>query len=126
MRIRLQLLANQNWRSNGCYQSLACAPGSGYEDVFNCIAIQLCRPAHAIFSPKFWNDKMNFARVFVTVSPRRPWHRLTAKALGPRYSQLNAGYICALIGPKLSKLPGPLVLFHQNGVHDIDSQERRN
>ena len=22
MRIRLQLLANQNWRSNGCYQSL--------------------------------------------------------------------------------------------------------
>ena len=32
MRIRLQLLANQNWRSNGCYQSLACAPGSGYEN----------------------------------------------------------------------------------------------
>ena len=35
MRIRLQLLANQNWRSNGCYQSLACAPGSGYENVRN-------------------------------------------------------------------------------------------
>ena len=32
MRIRLQLLANQNWRSNGCYQSLACALGSGYEN----------------------------------------------------------------------------------------------
>ena len=32
MRIRLQLLANQNGRSNGCYQSLACAPGSGYEN----------------------------------------------------------------------------------------------
>ena len=32
MRIRLQLLANQNWRSNGYYQSLACAPGSGYEN----------------------------------------------------------------------------------------------
>ena len=32
MRIRLQLLANQNWRSNGCYQSLVCAPGSGYEN----------------------------------------------------------------------------------------------
>ena len=29
--------------------------------------------AHAIFSPKFWNDKMNFTRVFITVSPRRPW-----------------------------------------------------
>ena len=39
------------------------------------IAIQLCRTAHAIFSPKFWNDKMNFTRVFVTVSPRRPWDR---------------------------------------------------
>ena len=32
MRIRLQLLANQNWRSNGCYQGLACALGSGYEN----------------------------------------------------------------------------------------------
>ena len=31
--------------------------------------------AHAIFSPKFWNDKTNFTRVFVTVSPRRPWDR---------------------------------------------------
>ena len=27
------------------------------------------------FFPKFWNDKMNFTRVFVTVSPRRPWDR---------------------------------------------------
>ena len=43
--------------------------------VFNCIAIRLCRSAHAIFSPKFWNDKMNFTRVFVTLSPRRPWDR---------------------------------------------------
>ena len=41
--------------------------------VFNCVAIRLCRTAHAIFSPKFWNDKMNFTRVFVTVSP--PWDR---------------------------------------------------
>ena len=39
------------------------------------IAIRLCRTAHAIFSPKFWNDKTNFTRVFVTVSPRRPWDR---------------------------------------------------
>ena len=30
------------------------------------IAIRLCRTAHAIFFPKFWNDKMNFTRVFVT------------------------------------------------------------
>ena len=37
--------------------------------------IQLCRTAHAIFFPKFWNDEMNFTRVFVTVSPRRPWDR---------------------------------------------------
>ena len=43
--------------------------------IFNCIAIRLCRTAHAIFFPKFWNDKMNFTRVFVTVSPRRPWDR---------------------------------------------------
>ena len=35
--------------------------------------IRLCLTAHAIFSPKFWNDKTNFTRVFVTVSPRRPW-----------------------------------------------------
>ena len=27
------------------------------------------------FFPKFWNDKMNFTRVFVNVSPRRPWDR---------------------------------------------------
>ena len=46
-----------------------------YSTVFKCIAIRLCRTAHAIFSPKFWNDKMNFTRVFVTVSPRRPWDR---------------------------------------------------
>ena len=42
------------------------------------IAIQLntvCLTAHAIFSPKFWNDKTNFTRVFVTVSPQRPWDR---------------------------------------------------
>ena len=39
------------------------------------IAIRLCRTAHAIFFPKFWNDKMNFTRVFVTISPRRPWDR---------------------------------------------------
>ena len=44
-------------------------------NVFNCIAIRLCRTAAAIFFPKFWNDKMNFTRVFVTVSPRRPWDR---------------------------------------------------
>ena len=37
------------------------------------IAMRLCRTAHAIFFPKFWKDKMNFTRVFVTVSPRRPW-----------------------------------------------------
>ena len=37
--------------------------------------IRLCRTAYSIFSPKFWNDKMNFTRVFVTVSPRRPWDR---------------------------------------------------
>ena len=37
--------------------------------------IRLCLTAHAIFSPKFWNDKTNFTRVFVTVSPRRPWDR---------------------------------------------------
>ena len=37
--------------------------------------IRLCRTAHAIFFPKFWNDKTNFTRVFVTVSPRRPWDR---------------------------------------------------
>ena len=43
--------------------------------VFKCITIRVCRTAHAIFSPKFWNDKMNFTRVFVTVSPRRPWDR---------------------------------------------------
>ena len=35
----------------------------------------LCRTAHAIFPPKFGNDKMNFTRVFVTVSLRRPWDR---------------------------------------------------
>ena len=29
----------------------------------------------AIFFPKFWNDKTNLTRVFVTVSPRRPWDR---------------------------------------------------
>ena len=39
------------------------------------IAIRLCLTAHAIFFPKFWNNKMNFTRVFVTVSPRRPWDR---------------------------------------------------
>ena len=39
------------------------------------IAIRLCRTAHAIFPPKFWNYKTNFTRVFVTVSPRRPWDR---------------------------------------------------
>ena len=39
------------------------------------IAIRLCRTAHAIFFPKFWNYKTNFTRVFVTVSPRRPWDR---------------------------------------------------
>ena len=39
------------------------------------IAIRLCRTAHAIFPPKFWDDKTNFTRVFVTVSPRRPWDR---------------------------------------------------
>ena len=33
----------------------------------------MCLTAHAIFFPKFWNDKTNFTRVFVTVSPRRPW-----------------------------------------------------
>ena len=37
--------------------------------------IRLCLTAHAIFSPKFRNDKTNFTRVFVTVSPRRPWDR---------------------------------------------------
>ena len=37
--------------------------------------IRLCFTAHAIFFPKFWNDKTNFTRVFVTVSPRRPWDR---------------------------------------------------
>ena len=26
------------------------------------IAIRLCRTAHAIFSPKFWNDETNFTR----------------------------------------------------------------
>ena len=39
------------------------------------VAIRLCLTAHAIFSPKFWNDKMNFTRVFVNVLLRRPWHR---------------------------------------------------
>ena len=39
------------------------------------MAIRLCRTAHAIFFPKFWNDKTNFTRVFVTVSPRTPWDR---------------------------------------------------
>ena len=29
---------------------------------------------------QFWNDKMNFSRVFVTVSPRRPWDRGWVKA----------------------------------------------
>ena len=45
------------------------------------IAIRLCRTAHAIFFPKFWNDKTNFTRVFVTVSPRRPWDRGWVKTL---------------------------------------------
>ena len=45
MRIRLQLLANQNWRSNGCYQSLACAPGSGYENE-NSFAIRTAMLTH--------------------------------------------------------------------------------
>ena len=34
------------------------------------IAIRLCRTAHAIFFPKFWNDKTNFTRVFITSSHR--------------------------------------------------------
>ena len=38
------------------------------------IAIRLCRTAHAIFFPKFWNDKMNFTRVFVIWSSS-PSHR---------------------------------------------------
>ena len=44
------------------------------------IAIRLCRTAHAIFFPKFWNDKTNFTRVFVTVSPRRPWAEVAKMA----------------------------------------------
>ena len=54
MRIRLQLLANQNWRSNGCYQSLACAPGSGYENgsVFNlqCALYFVCSVLYILFA----------------------------------------------------------------------------
>ena len=48
MRIRLQLLANQNWHSNGCYQSLAYAPGSGYENVFryNIVVSRACAATH--------------------------------------------------------------------------------
>ena len=46
----------------------------------------LCRTAHAIFFPKFWNDKTNFTRVFVTVSPRRPWD------LGPRLGVHSSFY----------------------------------
>ena len=54
------------------------------------IAIRLCRTAHAIFSPKFWNVKMNFTRVFVTVSPRRPWDR---GCIGP----LLSGPFCVVV-----------------------------
>ena len=43
--------------------------------VLQYIWIRSCRTAHTIFFPKFWNDKMNFTRVFVTVSPWRPWDR---------------------------------------------------
>ena len=51
MRIRLQLLANQNWRSNGCYQSLSCAPGSGYE---NGHAFEVCVFAHVALRAFFF------------------------------------------------------------------------
>ena len=53
-------------------KKIACAVRQPYSTV---IAIRLFRTAHAIFFPKFWNDKTNFTRVFVTVSPRRPWDR---------------------------------------------------
>ena len=37
---------------------------------YGCVALRM-----RFFSPKFWNDKTNFTRVFVTVSPRRPSDR---------------------------------------------------
>ena len=65
------------------------------------IAIQLCRTAHAIFFPKFWNDKMNFTRVFVTVSPRRLWDRgclhttvLSVRHFLPQRSRLANQKLC--------------------------------
>ena len=48
--------------------------------------IRLCLTAHAISFPKFWNDKMYFTRVFVTVSPRRPWDRGCSRYI--RYSSV--------------------------------------
>ena len=57
-------------------EKIACAVRLNRIQLYcNLIAIRLCRTAHAIFFPKFWNDKMNFTRVFVNVSPRRPWDR---------------------------------------------------
>ena len=37
---------------------------------YGCVSLRM-----RFFFPKFWNDKTNFTRVFVTVSPRRPWDR---------------------------------------------------
>ena len=37
---------------------------------YGCVALRM-----QFFFPKFWNDETNFTRVFVTVSPRRPWDR---------------------------------------------------
>ena len=39
---------------------LAYGRRSNHAYKFNCVAIRLCRTAHAIFSPKYWNDKMNY------------------------------------------------------------------
>ena len=68
--------------------------------------IRLCLTAHAIFSPKFWNDKTNFTRVFVTVSPRRPWDR---GWLNPNPKSSHS------VDPQLSHK----LLFYLHSCHDI-------
>ena len=70
------------------------------------IAIRLCRTAHAIFFPKFWNfeTNFNFTRVFVTVSPRRPWDR---GWLQLDYIELCGIFICVVN----IKLSSPILLI---------------
>ena len=72
MHIRLQLLANQNWCSNGCYQSLAGAPGSGYENDSNLAMLCGAFPSSPVVALTATASKANIVAIKESLNLRNP------------------------------------------------------